>query len=40
MAFPNFRARQPGLGHYVKDDPREASIEDVALNAAKLGCPQ
>jgi hypothetical protein len=38
--YPTFARVNLGWGSYVKDDPREAWIDDVAISTAKIGCPQ
>jgi len=38
--YPTFARVNLGWGSYVKDDPREAWIDDVAIGTAKIGCPQ
>jgi len=38
--YPSFTRLNLGWGSYVKDDPREAWIDDVAIDTKKIGCPQ
>lgn len=38
--YPSFTRLNLGWGTYVKDDPREAWIDDVAVGTTRIGCPQ
>lgn len=38
--YPSFARLNLGWGTYVKDDPREAWIDDVAVDTKRIGCPQ